>query len=101
MKTGEKYFVRIDQKLSGDPVGKSVFDSHIEYVRRLAAETTLYAGGFKGVQGGMLIFKAKNLVDADAMCKGDPIMAGGFYTYKLHEWSLLITSESKKKMTEP
>jgi len=92
MKPGDKYFVRIDKKLTENQTDKETFDAHIEYVKRMSSETELYAGGFKGVSGGMIIFKAKNFLSADTMCKNDPIVVNKYYDYELHEWDILLTS---------
>ncbi|MDD2773873.1 MAG: YciI family protein [Elusimicrobiales bacterium] len=92
MKQGDKYFVRIDRKVEDTKTDKETFDKHIEYVKKLAAQTELYAGGFAGVPGGMIIFAASDLASADSICKNDPVIAGGFYRYELEEWELLMTS---------
>ena len=92
MKTGDKYFVRIDKKLTDQQLDKTTLGSHMAYIRKLASETELYAGGFKGFPGGMIVFRAKNFTDADLMCKQDPIVVKGYYSYNLYEWGILLTS---------
>ncbi|MBF0544162.1 MAG: hypothetical protein HQM08_07005 [Candidatus Riflebacteria bacterium] len=93
MRKGDTYFVRVDKKIGEKKVDKNTFDEHLEYIKKLATEIELYAGGFAGVSGGMIVFKARNLEEADFLCKKDPIVERSYYSYELQQWELLITSD--------
>ncbi|MFZ2955576.1 MAG: YciI family protein [Candidatus Ozemobacteraceae bacterium] len=92
MKPGDTFFIRIDKKVGDKVVDKTTLAEHIEYIKKLAAETELYAGGFAGLPGGMVIFKARDMIEANSLCNNDPVIGGGFYACELQQWELLITS---------
>ncbi|MFZ2957817.1 MAG: hypothetical protein WA705_13100 [Candidatus Ozemobacteraceae bacterium] len=92
MKPGDTYFVRIDRKVGEKVVDKTTLAEHLEYIKKQASETELYGGGFTGLPGGMIIFKARDMADASLLCNSDPIIVGGFYACELQQWELLITS---------
>ena len=46
MKSGDKYFVRIDTKVEGRERDDQILEKHMAWVRELAKKTELYAGGF-------------------------------------------------------
>ena len=67
MKSGDKYFVRIDSKVENVISGKDDFDNHIAYLKEVAKTSTFYGGGFVNKDGGMIIFKAIDI----RTCKKD------------------------------
>ncbi|MFA5161418.1 MAG: YciI family protein [Elusimicrobiales bacterium] len=90
MKAGDRYFVRIDRKTGGHKVDAKTLSAHMEHIRKFAAQAELYGGGFAGIPGGMLIFRADSFAAAVSFCKNDPVISGGFYRYELLEWELLV-----------
>lgn len=59
----------------------------------VADERYFVGGGFANTNGGMIIFKAKDLEEANMIAQKDPIIERGLYTVELHEWDLLILSK--------
>ncbi|MBI6874491.1 YciI family protein [Clostridium aciditolerans] len=100
MKKGDKLFVRIDYKNSELETTSKDFQDHAEYLKSVAAERYFIGGGFANSNGGMIIFKAKDLDEAKMIAKKDPIIERGLYRVELHEWDLLILSENKEKNNE-
>lgn len=94
MRKGDKLFVRIDHRIEGNKFGKTDFDDHIKYLEGVASERYFVGGGFANQPGGMIIFKAKDLVEAKKIADHDPLIEKNLYTYELHEWDLVIISES-------
>jgi uncharacterized protein YciI len=92
MKVGEKYFVRIDEKTTSSPPDDATRAAHFEYLKKLSTLTTLFGGGFDNIPGGMIIFTAENIHDAKSKCEIDPVISKGFYSYRLYEWTVQLTS---------
>lgn len=44
------------------------------------------------MQGAMILFEAKNMEDAKALCDSDPLMKRGLYRYELYKWNMMIAS---------
>ncbi len=92
MKKGDKLFVRIDYRNDKKDFESSDFEDHIEYLEGVAKERTFLGGGFEKENGGMIIFKAKNIEEAKNIANNDPLIKRELYTYKLYEWNLAIIS---------
>jgi len=101
---GEKLFVRIDRKAGEMAMTDQDFQDHLVYVEKLAGERYLLGGGFSNTDGGMLLFKAKNIEEAQEFSNSDPIIERGFYRCEVFEWKLVVLSEtcleSKKNLYE-
>lgn len=93
MKKGDKLFVRIDYRNNDEEFGTKDFEDHIDYLKEVAVERFFIGGGFEKEKGGMIIFKANNLAEAEEIAKNDPIIKRGLYTYKIYEWSLVLLSD--------
>ena len=96
MKKGDKFFVRIDSKIEGNKTSPKDFNDHIEYLSRVASNRYFIGGGFSNTAGGMIIFEAKNLVEAKEVADNDPLIKRNLYKYELFEWDLVILSEEIK-----
>ncbi len=65
--------------------GKAV-EEHVGNIRKLDDEGKLeICGVFKGYPGmaGMYILKTESREEAEELCKREPLVVGGFATYKL------------------
>ena len=65
---------------------KAVETEHVENIRKLDDEGKLeLCGVFKGYPGmaGMYILKTKDRKEAEEICDAEPLIAGGYATYKL------------------
>lgn len=97
MKKGDKLFVRVDYRIEGTEFGTTDFDDHIKYIKSVSKERYLIGGGFEKENGGMIIFKAKDLDEAKKIADNDPLIKRNLYSYDLYEWNLMILSEDVKK----
>ncbi|MBN2794529.1 MAG: hypothetical protein JXR88_03920 [Clostridia bacterium] len=95
MKMNERYFVRIDEKNNEKEMNEEVFKAHIEYLKKIKNQFQMIGGGFNDVPGGMIIFKANNLQEANEVMALDPIIQGGYYFSIIHEWEIVLTPEDK------
>ncbi len=93
MKKGDKFFVRVDYKIGENKSSSKDFDDHIDYLSGIASEREFIGGGFSNTPGGMIVFKAKDLIEAKEVADNDPLIKRKLYRYELFEWDLVILSE--------
>ncbi len=80
------YMMMIEKSKTYNKVTKKVIEEHVENIRRLDDEGKLeICGVFKGYPGmaGMYILKTESREEAEAICNREPLVTGGFATYKL------------------
>lgn len=87
-----KYYIRIDQKLSEQPLIAADFEAHLKYLKGIAKECRFLGGGFENESGGMVVFQATDIQAAREICDKDPIIQSGAYTYTLKAWDVIINS---------
>lgn len=80
-------FVKIERGI----VNKAIFDryvpAHETYVRQLIAQGHKARTGYwKELGGGMLMFEAASLEEAQAIVSNDPLIKNNCVQYELHEW---------------
>lgn len=85
------WFVKIEK----GTVNKSTFDqfvsAHKDYVRSLIAKGHQAKTGHWGeFGGGMMVFSAANLEEAEAIVAQDPLIKNGCVDYQLHEWRIVV-----------
>ncbi|PSN20393.1 hypothetical protein C7271_02440 [filamentous cyanobacterium CCP5] len=85
------WFVKIERGI----VDKAIFDqhvpAHVEYVKQLAVHGHQAKTGYWAERGGgMLLFQAESLDQAQAIVAKDPLVAHGCVEYELHEWKVLV-----------
>ncbi len=83
-------FVKIEE----GKVDKSTFDqyvpAHHAYVRELIARGHKAKSGYWAKRGGgMMIFEAESMEQAQAIVKEDPLIKNGCVDYQLYEWCLV------------
>ena len=69
-----------------DKLTKKAVTEHVENIRKLDDEGKLeICGVFKGYPGmaGMYILKTDSREEAEELCKMEPLVIGGYATYKL------------------
>lgn len=84
-------FVKIEE----GKVDKSTFDQYIPahhaYVRELIARGHKAKSGYWAVRGGgMMIFEAESMEQAQAIVAEDPLIKNGCVDYQLYEWRLVV-----------
>lgn len=84
-------FVKIEAGL----VDKTIFDqyvpAHKAYVQELIAKGHKAKTGYWGeMGGGMMLFEASSMDEAQAIVAGDPLVQNGCVNYHLHEWRIVM-----------
>ena len=80
------YVMMIKRGKAYNRVTRAVIAKHAENLRDLdQAGKIELCGPLKGYPGvaGMVIFKTSSYEEADALCKLEPLVAGGYATYTL------------------
>ena len=85
------WFVKIESGI----VNKSTFDQHVPahkaYVKELIAKGhNAKSGYWAKLGGGMMLFEAASLAEAEAIVAQDPLIANGCVNYQLHEWRIVV-----------
>lgn len=85
------WFVKIEK----GTVDKNTFDryvpAHLDYVRDLIAKGHKAKTGYWAEYGGgMLLFQAGSLTEAQAIIQADPLIENNCVEYELHEWRILV-----------
>jgi uncharacterized protein YciI len=85
------WFVKIEEGI----VDKATFDqyvpAHKEFVCTLIAKGHRAKSGYWGCRGGgMMLFEAASMDEAQAIVTQDPLVVNGCVNYKLYEWRVVI-----------
>jgi uncharacterized protein YciI len=84
-------FVKIESGI----VDRQTFDrfvpAHKEYVRQLIDRGNRAKSGYWGdFGGGMLLFEANSLAEAESIVEEDPLVKNHCVKYELHEWRIVV-----------
>ena len=82
----EMYMMLIEKSKTYNRITQKVVEEHVANIRKLDDEGNLeICGVFKGYPGmaGMYILKADSREEAKALCDSEPLVVGGYATYKL------------------
>ena len=84
-------FVKIEEGI----VDKTTFDRHVPahkaYVRDLITKGYKARTGYWAkLGGGMLLFEASSMEEAEEIVAQDPLIKNGCVKYQLHEWRVLV-----------
>ena len=80
------YMMLIEKSKTYNRVTKQVITEHVENIRRLDDAGKLeICGVFQGYPGmaGMYILKTESREEAEEICSREPLVVGGYATYKL------------------
>ena len=85
------WFVKIESGI----VNKTTFDqfvpAHRAYVQQLIDQGHEAKTGYWAERGGgMLLFRAESLAEAEAIVAADPLIQNNCVTYELHEWRIVL-----------
>ena len=68
---------------------KTYRPQHLEFLEEKNKEGKIFARGrFADNSGGMVIYKAESLQEAEALAKADPLVITGARSLELHEWDM-------------
>lgn len=84
-------FVKIETGI----VNKTTFDQYVSahkaYVRQLIDQGHKARTGYWAeLGGGMLIFEASSLLEAQAIVTQDPLIINNCVDYELHQWCIVV-----------
>ena len=80
------YMMMIEKSKTYNRITKKIVEEHVANIRKLDDEGKLeICGVFKGYPGiaGMYILKAESREEAIKLCEREPLVIGGYATYKL------------------
>jgi uncharacterized protein YciI len=82
-------------KIESGKVEKNVFDqyvpAHKAYVQGLIAKGHKAKTGYWAkMGGGMLLFEAASMDEAQAIIAADPLVENGCVNYQLYEWKIVV-----------
>jgi uncharacterized protein YciI len=85
------WFVKIEEGI----VDKTIFDQHVpahkQFVRDLIARGHQAKTGYWScLGGGMLLFEASSMQEAEAIVAQDPLVQNGCVRYRLYEWKIVV-----------
>lgn len=85
------WFVKIERGI----IEKARFDqhvpAHVAYVKDLITRGHQARTGYWQERGGgMLLFQASCLAEAEAIVQADPLIEHGCVEYELHEWHIVV-----------
>ena len=85
------WFVKIERGI----IQKAVFDqhvpAHVAYVQSLIQKGHQARTGYWAERGGgMLVFQAASMAEAEAIVQADPLIKNGCVEYELHEWCIVV-----------
>lgn len=83
------YMMMIEKSKTYNRLTKKVVEEHVENIRKLDEAGKLeICGVFKGYPGmaGMYILKTESREEAKEICDSEPLVTGGYATYKLIEF---------------
>jgi uncharacterized protein YciI len=85
------WFVKIEKGI----VDKATFDqfvpAHLAYVKQLIQQGhQVKTGYWRERGGGMMLFYAANLQEAETIVAQDPLIQNGCVDYQVYEWCLVM-----------
>lgn len=85
------WFVKLEEGI----VDKATFDqyvpAHKDFVKDLIAKGHNARTGYWGCRGGgMMVFEAASMDEAQAIVAQDPLIQNGCVHYKLYEWRVVV-----------
>lgn len=84
-------FVKLEEGIVDKPTFDKYVPDHVAYVKDLIAKGYHARSGYWGdLGGGMLLFEAASLEEAQTIVENDPLVKNGCVRYELHEWRVVV-----------
>jgi uncharacterized protein YciI len=84
-------FVKIEEGKVDKPTFDQYVPAHKAYVQKLIAQGHKARTGYWAKKGGgMMIFEAASMEEAEAIVAEDPLIKNGCVNYQLYEWRILV-----------
>jgi uncharacterized protein YciI len=85
------WFVKIEAGLVDKPIFDQYVPAHTAYVKALIAKGHKAKTGYWAQRGGgMMLFEAASMDEAQAIVAADPLVVNGCVRYQLYEWKIVI-----------
>lgn len=85
------WFVKIEKGIVNKEVFDLYVDKHIDYVKSLVGNGHQAKTGYWAeLGGGMMIFQANSLDEAESIVKNDPLVQNHCVEFELHQWNLVV-----------
>jgi uncharacterized protein YciI len=84
-------FVKIEAGRVDKPIFDQYVPAHKAYVQDLIAKGHKAKTGYWAQRGGgMMVFEAASMDEAQAIVAADPLVQNGCVSYQLYEWRIVI-----------
>ncbi|BAY94661.1 MULTISPECIES: YciI family protein [unclassified Tolypothrix] len=84
-------FVKIEEGTVDKPTFDQYIPAHKAYVQDLIAKGHKAKTGYWAeLGGGMMVFEAESMAEAQAIVALDPLVKNGCVKYQLHEWRIVM-----------
>ncbi len=88
------WFIKIERGIVDKPIFDQYVPAHKAYVEALIAEGRAARTGYwADSRGGMLLFEAESMAEAQAIVAQDPLIANQCVTYELHQWVIVVGAD--------
>ena len=85
------WFVKIEKGIVEKPIFDQYVAAHKAYVQQLIAKRHQAPSGYWGCRGGgMLLFQADSIDQAQAIVAQDPLVQNACVSYELYEWCVVV-----------
>lgn len=85
------WFVKIEAGLVDKPIFDQYVPAHTAYVKELIEKGHKAKTGYWAEKGGgMMLFEAASMDEAQAIVTADPLVVNGCVNYELHEWKIVV-----------
>jgi uncharacterized protein YciI len=85
------WFVKIEEGTVDKPTFDQYVPAHRAYVQELIAKGHKVKTGYWAQKGGgMMLFEASSMDEAEAIVAGDPLVENGCVNHKLYEWKIVV-----------
>ncbi len=85
------WFVKIEKGLVDKPTFDQFVPAHLSFVRTLKEKGHQAKTGYWAERGGgMMVFQAESLEEAQTIVNQDPLIQNGCVSYELHEWRVVL-----------
>ena len=85
------WFVKIEQGMVDKPTFDRYVPAHAAYVKDLIAKGHQARTGYWARRGGgMMLFQAASMEEAQAIVAEDPLVKNSCVTYNLYEWCVVV-----------
>jgi uncharacterized protein YciI len=85
------WFVKIEAGLVDKPTFDQYVPAHTAYVQALINKGHKAKTGYWAQRGGgMMLFEAASMDEAQAIVATDPLVVNGCVSYQLYEWKIVV-----------